>query len=392
MNKLSIGDRVRFLNSVGGGIVKGFQSKQIAIIEDEYGFDVPVLISELVVVQPAGSGNQPTVSEKEKLSFGTETATSKTGVSFGKGDGKKSGDTWKDTSDNHWKDASGETREDTSADVPTLEETPEETPEGEQITACLAWLPMDIKNLSSTNYECYFVNDSNYYLFFNYMTPDGDSYKIRYSGLVEPNTKIFLEELEKSDLNEIEKVTVQFIAFKRHKPFSLKEPCSVNLRIDTVKFYKLHSFHENDYFEEDAITSFIMRNDTPEDKLYVSASELEQAMKEKKRLDNRPQRERTTKARKETVTEVDLHINELLETTAGMSNADILEYQLNKFNEVMKEHLHRKNHKIVFIHGKGDGVLRNAIIKELKNNYPKSFYQDASFREYGYGATMVTVK
>ena len=359
MNKLSIGDTVRFLNTVGGGIVKGFRNKQVVIVEDEHGFDVPVLISECVVVQPAGNEKLTQLPEEQEISYDTVPAVSKP----------------------H-----------TTATNKEREEQPEETPEGEKITACLAWLPIDIKNLSSTTYECYFVNDSNYYLFFNYMSRKGDSLIIRYSGLIEPNTKIFLEELEKGDLNEIEKVTVQFIAFKRHKPFSLKNPCLVELRIDTVKFYKLHSFHENDYFEEDALTCFIMRNDIPEDKIRVSAGDLEQAMKEKKRQDDRPQRERVEKAKKETVTEIDLHINELIETTTGMSNADILEYQLNKFNEVMNEHIHHKNHKIVFIHGKGDGVLRNAIVKELKKNYPKCFYQDASFREYGYGATMVTIK
>lgn len=361
MNKLSIGDTVRFLNTVGGGIVKGFQSKQVVIVEDEHGFDVPVLISECVVVQPAGNEKMSQLAGQEETSSGTTYATPKNPQTV--------------------------TRE-----VQTKDDLPEETPEGEKITACLAWLPMDIKNLSSSTYECYFVNDSNYYLLINYMSKEGELLKIRYSGLVEPNTKIFLEEIEKDDLNEIEKITVQFIAFKRHKPFSTKNPCSVELRIDTVKFYKLHSFHENDYFDEDAITCFVMRNDIPEDKFHVSALDMEQAMKQKKRQDDRPRRTRIEKARKETVTEIDLHINELVDTTAGMDNADILEYQLNKFKEVMNEHIHHKNHKIVFIHGKGDGVLRNAIVKELKKNYPKCFYQDASFREYGYGATMVTIK
>ena len=39
MNKLQVGDTIRFLNAVGGGKVKGFLNKQVAIIEDEYGFD-----------------------------------------------------------------------------------------------------------------------------------------------------------------------------------------------------------------------------------------------------------------------------------------------------------------------------------------------------------------
>lgn len=330
-------------------------------MEDEHGFDVPVLISECVVIQPAGNEKLKQSPAQEEVPQATLYATQKASATA-------------------------------TVERTRKEELPEETPEGERITACLAWLPMDIKSLSSTTYECYFVNDSNYYLSFNYMSREGDSSTIRYSGLVEPNTKIFLEELEKEDLNEIERITVQFIAFKRNKPFNAKPPCSVELRIDTVKFYKLHSFHENDYFEENALTCFILRNDMPEDKLRISTSDLEQAMKEKKRHDERPQRARIEKPKKEEATVIDLHINELLETTAGMDNAEILEYQLNKFNEVMQAHIHHKNHKIVFIHGKGDGVLRNAILKELKKNYPKCLYQDASFREYGYGATMVTIK
>ena len=49
---MKIGDKVRFLNTTGGGIVKGFQGKDIVVIDDD-GFDTPVLIRECVVIQPA---------------------------------------------------------------------------------------------------------------------------------------------------------------------------------------------------------------------------------------------------------------------------------------------------------------------------------------------------
>ncbi|MBR5883634.1 MAG: Smr/MutS family protein, partial [Bacteroidaceae bacterium] len=47
--------------------------------------------------------------------------------------------------------------------------------------------------------------------------------------------------------------------------------------------------------------------------------------------------------------------------------------------------------KIVFIHGKGAGVLRKNILQELKYRYKGCTWQDASFREYGFGATMVKI-
>lgn len=356
MNKLSVGDRVRFLNTVGGGTVKGFLNKQLAMVEDEHGFDVPVLITECVVVETAGNEKLGQVSENDEL-------TSKEQPLQEKPEAKV-----------------------------TATEIPEETREGEKITTCLAFLPTDVKNLSTTGYECYFVNDSNYWLFFNYMSRENNSWKSRYSGSVEPNTKIFLEEIGKEQLNELEKVSVQFIAFKQNKPYRFKNPCSVELRIDTVKFFKLHSFRENDYFDEDALLYYIMRSDQPERELLVSAGEIERALREKEAPERRPRMQRIEKREKNAVIEVDLHIGQLLDTTAGMNNADVLDYQLQKFNEVMSENLRNKNQKIVFIHGKGDGVLKKAILDELKKKYRSCYSQDASFQEYGYGATMVTIK
>ena len=53
--------------------------------------------------------------------------------------------------------------------------------------------------------------------------------------------------------------------------------------------------------------------------------------------------------------------------------------------------LKNKGLKIVFIHGKGEGVLRNALMKEFNHRYKGHQVQDASFREYGFGATQVTI-
>ena len=88
---------------------------------------------------------------------------------------------------------------------------------------------------------------------------------------------------------------------------------------------------------------------------------------------------------------IDLQATELLDTTAGMSHADILNYQLDVFRKTLEEFKKKKGMKIIFIHGKGDGVLRNAVVHELRYRYKSYTYQDASFQEYGYGATQVTI-
>lgn len=47
MTKFEIGDKVKFLNAVGGGIVKKVQDG-IVYVEDETGFDMPMQPSELI--------------------------------------------------------------------------------------------------------------------------------------------------------------------------------------------------------------------------------------------------------------------------------------------------------------------------------------------------------
>ena len=355
MRKMQVGDTIRFLNTVGGGIVKGFQNKNIVIVEDEHGFDFPVLITECIVVRSAENEKLENVKVEEE-DLDAKSATNAPQV------------------------------------IDIEDDEIEETAGGNKITTCLLYLPTDIKALSTTNFECFFVNDSNYYLFINYMSRTNNSWQSRYNGLIEPNTKLFLEEFSKADLNDLEQVSVQYVAFKHNKPYGFKAPVSVELRIDTVKFYKLHSFKENDYFEDDAQVYYITRKDIPERDMLISNEDIQKVIREKEGPSRRPRIQRIAKKEKDDILEVDLHINELLDTTAGMSNKEMLDYQMSKFREVMNENKNKKRQKIVFIHGKGDGVLKNEITKAVRKEYKKTDYQDASFQEYGFGATMVIIK
>ncbi|MDR0431295.1 MAG: DUF2027 domain-containing protein [Tannerellaceae bacterium] len=349
---IKIGDKVRFLNSVGGGVVCSFNGKDQVMVEGDDGFEIPALIRELVVVEHLDSQVHTSKPKTEAPVFTVP-------------DPK-----------------------------PAIEEdfVPEETTGGERLNVFLAYLPLEPKAMQKSGYECYFINESNYYLFFNYMNRNNNSWMSRYNGLIEPNTKIFLEEFGKEDLNSLERVCVQFIAFKKDKPYTLKNTVSVELRMDIVKFYKSHCFMGNDFFEEDALIYPVVRQDLPEKELLVSAAELQEAMLQKAHIDKSSPKPALKKKSPLPILEIDLHINQLLDNTTGLSSGDILEYQLNKFQEVLAQYEKQKGQKIVFIHGKGDGVLRNAIEKELKTKYKQHYYQDASFREYGFGATMVTIK
>ena len=51
---MKIGDKVRFLSTTGGGKIAGFQKGNIVLVEDEDGFQIPTLASEVVIIAEGG--------------------------------------------------------------------------------------------------------------------------------------------------------------------------------------------------------------------------------------------------------------------------------------------------------------------------------------------------
>ena len=84
----------------------------------------------------------------------------------------------------------------------------EERKGGNALSAYLAFVPIDIKEITHTRFECYFVNDSNYYIQYSYLAADGNSWTLRSQGEVEPNTKEYIEEFGREELNAFGHVAI----------------------------------------------------------------------------------------------------------------------------------------------------------------------------------------
>jgi len=86
--------------------------------------------------------------------------------------------------------------------------------------------------------------------------------------------------------------------------------------------------------------------------------------------------------------EVDLHIHNLTDRQRGMDNYDMLNLQIDTARDKI-EWAHRNNiPKLVFIHGVGEGVLRQEL-EFLFDRYDYLKYYDADFQKYGKGATEI---
>lgn len=355
-----IGDTVRFLNSVGGGRIVRIEGN-IAHVEDNDGFDIPVLLRECVVV---AAGPEQPASAPAKESRPTPS-----------------------------KEVVVEKPKPAPVAMP---EPVVETASGNKLNLVLAFEPRDIKKLSSTVFDLTLVNDSNYYIDFIVATKgNGDEeWTMLHHATVEPNLMLSVGECTPADFNSYENILFQYFAFKKEKGFALKRPGSVELKVDTTKLCKLHCFRDNVYFDEPVLAFSLVTDDVPYSPAKIDTKELQSEMRRKKSADSRPAVRPVKKrySKNNDIIEVDLHINELVDSTAGLSRADMLNLQIDEFRRVMDANLKQHGQKIVFIHGKGEGVLRQALLKELAYRYKGHDICDASFREYGFGATQVTIR
>lgn len=119
------------------------------------------------------------------------------------------------------------------------------------------------------------------------------------------------------------------------------------------------------------------------------ATTLEE-LAQKMNIDNQKPAPIVKEKRASDIEVVDLHAPQILESTDGLSSGEIITAQLSRFVIALDLAVKSGKHdKIVFIHGVGSGKLKMEMQKILKTKYSKLTSQDASFKEYGYGAIMI---
>ena len=90
------------------------------------------------------------------------------------------------------------------------------------------------------------------------------------------------------------------------------------------------------------------------------------------------------------VIEIDLHIHELVNSTKNMSNFDMLNLQLDTARHRLEQAIKSRQKRLVFIHGVGEGVLKQEL-ETLFRRYDHIDFYDADFKTYGFGATEIYI-
>ena len=125
-------------------------------------------------------------------------------------------------------------------------------------------------------------------------------------------------------------------------------------------------------------------------RISVSNFEVAEVKKEKELPKRRKAPNPKPKERNAPKMEVDLHIHQLVKSTKNLGNFDMLNIQLETAKRQLDFAIQKRIQKVVFIHGVGEGILKEELYYLFKK-YDNIKYYDADYQKYGLGATEVYI-
>ncbi len=328
--KLRIGDKVRFLNEVGEGIISRIKDKNTVFVEMQDGFEIPFGVNQLVPIH-------------------TELIVDKHAENI------------ELNHDAHLTDAVYFIIE-PDHDFPSL----------------------------INDYKLYLFNASSFNLLYSYAIKDEEYFQTLKHGEAGPYQKVLIRQVKLQFFKEYFYHKIECLLYK-NTFFKAQTPISEVLHI-TPKTLQESKTIKHDEFKY-PVYGFLLKDEF----IHQQNIEAELSLVDIARLKTIKEfksKEKISKSNREYLKslekEVDLHIEELVDKISGLSNFEMLNIQLERFNKELDNAIEKNFKKIIFIHGVGNGRLKQEIISVLKTTKGVTFH-DASYKEYGYGATQVNI-
>ena len=214
MSTLKVGDKVKFLNTSGGGIVaKIIDSRMVSILIED-GFEIPTMVSELIKIDP--------------------------------------------------KEPAGRFFEDHYKIVPPVEEVPAAEPDDDRLSHLpahlvsdrksedifLAFVPHDQKWLITGQLDVFLINNSSYDVLYNIFskTPLGHFNGVDY-GSIFPDSKLLLDTINREQLSHWTEGYMQFLFHKQQTQVVLP-PFNSEFKVEGKKFYKEGNYRDHSVIRE----------------------------------------------------------------------------------------------------------------------------------------------
>lgn len=338
--KFKIGDKVRFLNEKGEGIVTKIINKTTVGVTVEDGFEIPFVATELVTIFD-NSEVQP-VQSKEVAAEPVVTYQS-------------------------------------------ISERRKENPKG----IYLALSPEKANDVSHSDFNLWLINHTGYQAMYTACYLKNKGYELLDRGELKPFESKLIETIDRKNTDLLSTLKIDAVFFNE-KPFEHQAPVSEIIKIKAVKLYKENAFVENDFIPEKCllinVTDF--QNDLYFENPEAASIDLSQLLFQKKQTSGSGRISKPHRVNDAAYTmEIDLHIEELTDNYGGMSNAEIVQVQLRHFQKALDKAINEHYRTLTVIHGVGNGRLKQEVRAIL--NSMKLRFHDASYSKYGFGATEI---
>lgn len=356
--KFQPGDKVSFLNSSGGGIVTRIISPQMVSVAIEEGFEIPTLTSELLKIETQDSGSR--IFDKHYRVLTEARDTDRPAQQVG----------------------AQQAKEEVFERTFPLRKT--KGPDSEAIW--LAFKPHDQKWLITGILDVCLLNPTDYDMLYSFLIHQHDNqWKGMDYDVLPPESGITIATITRDELNAWLEGSVQLL-FQKELQARLVMPVNSNFRLKFSRFQKEDNYINNAFINERALLlnlTVVKGADTSPASTEGADFQFDARVKTEK---PKALIDKHRIAAFEAV--VDLHVSALQENYTKLSNHEILKIQTDYFSKCLESALESQYHKVIFIHGIGNGTLRNTLL-EILRQYTGLKVQNASFKNYGYGAIEV---
>ena len=357
MTNVNIGDKVNFLSSTGGGKVTKIIDSRMVMVEIEDGFEVPCMISDLVLdyrSQPSRQQQivdtvQKEIQEKQLLQQQQEEDARHGGLRrFAK--------------------------------------------EAEKEGAYLAFVPHEQQWLLTGAMDVMLVNHTPFEMLYTFTIKEEDKFVNVDYGQVDKYEKVVVETISREDLEYWCNGIVQAI-FTMDTSDTVLLPLNAPFSIRSSRFFKEGSYLMSGVLGEKAVMICLSElvalkhGDGDFTKILKDGVGAQVPKKDLVKKEAPIDKHRTGQGE----ATVDLHIGELVDNIAGLSSHDMFNIQMDYFRKMLDSAIAAEYSKVIFIHGVGNGVLKNAIIEELKK-YKNTENRMASIAKFGVGAIEVKIE
>ncbi len=364
---INVGDKVKFLNEEGGGVVREIVDQKTVLVSIPEGFDIPVSKGDLILLEPEASGGQ--VPFPEGMEGGADTPQPR-GTA-----------------------ASMESREDL--------ESREALKERVRASAASMAIPGEAafylafeadlqKPLMVGDLDVYLVNNTGDDVCYILYLDQQGMVRVKH-GVISHQQRHFLQTISREEISRWCKGWIQLIMAASQFPPPAPENTGFKIRPSrffSAENYKVYPGRSNPVFLYClSRTHLLLKADQQQTALREPASKgtpeshpplvSRKAIIDKYMVDDEE-------------AQVDLHIEQLSEDHYRMNAMEKLNRQLSFFQRILQSAIVNKVKRLVIIHGVGAGILKAEVRRELQQ-YDYIDVEDAPIARYGVGATIAKI-